>query len=101
MTHSGLHLGGLPMYVGLQLQDGYPPTSLHSLLGPQGDGTQGFTYAGGVGGCGGGARKPQTLDLNQICNKINVIVRGIGSQRVKGFPVCPGLQLQIGLWLIT
>lgn len=69
MTHSGLQLGGLPMYVGLQLQDGDPPMSLHSLFGPQGDGTQGFTYAGGVGGSGGGARKLQILDLNLQQNK--------------------------------
>lgn len=39
-THSGLQLGGAPMWSGRQEQAGTPPTSWHSELGPHGDGTQ-------------------------------------------------------------
>jgi hypothetical protein len=40
------------MKLGKQEHDGDPLISLHSLFGPQGDGTQGFTTTGtsGVGG---------------------------------------------------
>lgn len=37
-THSGLQLGGLPMYVGKQEQTAWPFISRHLLFGPQGDG---------------------------------------------------------------
>jgi len=39
IVHSGLQLGGLPLYVGKQEQDGIPPVSRHSENMPQGDGT--------------------------------------------------------------
>lgn len=42
ITHSGLQFGGFPIKVGKQAQDGLPPISLHSELGPHGVGTQGF-----------------------------------------------------------
>lgn len=41
-THSGLQLGGLPIYVGAQEQTAWSFTSLHWLFGPQGEGRQGF-----------------------------------------------------------
>lgn len=41
-THSGRQPGGLPTYVGKQEHTGCPDTSLHWLLGPQGDGEQTF-----------------------------------------------------------
>ncbi|KAJ4432721.1 hypothetical protein ANN_21358 [Periplaneta americana] len=53
ITHSGRQLGGLPVYVGRQEQEGVPPTSWHCEYGPHGDGTHGFTYCGGNGSRGG------------------------------------------------
>lgn len=47
MVHSGLQLGGEPVYSGRHEHDGVPPLSLHCEYGPQGEGTQGFTGAGG------------------------------------------------------
>lgn len=42
IVHSGLQFGGPPIYVGKQVQTGDWLTSLHSLFGPHGEGTQGF-----------------------------------------------------------
>lgn len=42
-THSGLQLGGLPRNPGTQEHTAWPFIALHWLLGPQGDGLQGFT----------------------------------------------------------
>lgn len=53
-VHSGRQFGGLPMYLGKQEHEGLPPISLHSLFGPQGDGTQGFCGTGCSSGGGGG-----------------------------------------------
>jgi hypothetical protein len=53
MTHSGLQLGGLPMYEGRHEHDGVPPTSRHCELGPHGEGTHGLTYCGGTGDSAG------------------------------------------------
>lgn len=41
MLHSGRQLGGDPIYVGKQEQDGEPLILRHSAFCPQGDGTQG------------------------------------------------------------
>lgn len=41
-THSGLHPGGLPTYSGKQVQTACSLFTRHWLLGPQGDGKQGF-----------------------------------------------------------
>lgn len=46
--HSGRQLGGLPRKVSRQAHDGKFPTSLHIEFGPQGEGSHGLTYAGGV-----------------------------------------------------
>lgn len=45
-THSGLQVGGLPIKPGTQEQTAWPLTSLHWLLGPHGDGLQGFCRIG-------------------------------------------------------
>lgn len=41
--HSGLQLGGEPVYSGKQEQDGEPFISLHWAFGPQGDGMHGLS----------------------------------------------------------
>lgn len=41
-THSGLQVGGLPLYPGTHVQTACPFISLHWLFGPQGDGRQGL-----------------------------------------------------------
>uniref|UniRef100_A0A1A9ZCR5 Uncharacterized protein n=1 Tax=Glossina pallidipes TaxID=7398 RepID=A0A1A9ZCR5_GLOPL len=41
MVHSGLQLGGVPMNECAQEQAGLSPTTLHSELGPHGEGIQG------------------------------------------------------------
>jgi len=45
--HSGLQLGGDPMNSGKQEQDGVSPFTWHCELGPQGDGTHGFSTGSG------------------------------------------------------
>lgn len=45
-THSGRHVGGLPMYPGTQVHTACPLTSLHWLFGPQGEGWHGFVTTG-------------------------------------------------------
>lgn len=40
--HSGLQLGGLPLYSGKQVQTDWSFITLHTLLGPHGDGEHGF-----------------------------------------------------------
>lgn len=44
--HSGRQLGGVPMKPVRHAHDGDPLISLHSELGPQGDGSQGFSNVG-------------------------------------------------------
>lgn len=44
-THSGLHPGGVPIYVGKHEHTPWPLISRHWLFGPQGEGTQGFIGA--------------------------------------------------------
>lgn len=39
LTHSGLQLGGAPMNSGEQEQEGASLTTLHSELGPHGEGS--------------------------------------------------------------
>jgi len=48
MEHSGRQLGGVPMKVAAHEQAAFPFSTLHSELGPQGDGWQGLS--GVVGG---------------------------------------------------
>lgn len=43
VRHSGLQLGGLPVYSGRQVHEGLSPTTRHSEYGPQGDGEHGAT----------------------------------------------------------
>lgn len=43
IEHSGLQLGGVPIYVVKQAQDAWPWMSRHSEKGPQGEGAQRFT----------------------------------------------------------
>lgn len=40
-THSGRHMGGVPVYCGKQEQTPWPFTTRHWLFGPQGDGLHG------------------------------------------------------------
>lgn len=40
-THSGLQLGGIPLYSGRHVQTAWPFTSRHLLFGPHGDGEHG------------------------------------------------------------
>lgn len=47
-VHSGLHEGGVPRYVARHEQTGCLFISLHSLLGPHGDGTQGLLGNWGI-----------------------------------------------------
>lgn len=47
LTHSGLQLGGAPMNSGEQEQEGASLTTLHSELGPHGEGSHGFCGATG------------------------------------------------------
>lgn len=46
VTHSGLQVGGLPMYPTAHEQTAWPLISLHWLFGPQGDGLHGFLGIG-------------------------------------------------------
>lgn len=46
LIHSGLQLGGWPINVDKQVQDGLPLMLRHSELGPQGDGSQGLVGIG-------------------------------------------------------
>lgn len=48
--HSGRHSGGTPSKFDWQEQTGSDPTVLHMLFGPQGEGSQGLTTEGSVGG---------------------------------------------------
>lgn len=45
-THSGLHVGGLPIKPSTQEHTPWPFISLHLLLGPHGDGTHGLVSTG-------------------------------------------------------
>lgn len=45
-THSGRHVGGLPIYPGVHVHTACPLISRHWLFGPQGDGTQGLLIIG-------------------------------------------------------
>lgn len=47
LIHSGRQLGGNPINSGKQEQENEPPATLHIELGPQGDGSQGFTVTAG------------------------------------------------------
>lgn len=53
ITHSGLQFGGVPIYCGKQVHDGYPPCSRHIANDPQGFGIHGFTGSGGFCCIGG------------------------------------------------
>jgi len=48
-THSGLHVGGLPMYPVRHEHTACPFISRHWLFGPQGDGLHGWVTAGTAG----------------------------------------------------
>jgi hypothetical protein len=48
-THSGLHVGGLPMYPVRHEHTACPLVSRHWLFGPQGDGLHGCVTGGTVG----------------------------------------------------
>lgn len=43
-THSGRHIGGVPVYSGRQEQTAWPFTTRHWLLGPQDEGLHGSLY---------------------------------------------------------
>lgn len=105
LIHSGLQLGGAPMYSGKQEQEGLSPDALHWEYGPHGVGWHGFTG----GNVGGGATGTKTFFI-KLCSsgkcsypmllQKSMYLR-IGWHLVKGSPVKPDIQLQIGLWLIT
>lgn len=44
-AHSGRHAGGAPKNPGRQTQAARSPTTLHSLFGPHGDGSQGLNVS--------------------------------------------------------
>lgn len=48
LAHSGLQLGGELINPEIHAQEGDSLTTLHSELGPHGEGWQGFNFAGGV-----------------------------------------------------
>lgn len=48
LIHSGLHMGGTPTKLGKQEHEGESLTTLHSALGPQGDGWHGFIGLSGI-----------------------------------------------------
>jgi len=72
-VHSGRQLGGYPMKVGKHVQIGWLFTFRHWLFGPQGEGEHGFCITGS-------------------CSIIWWHV-------IKAFPVIPGGQWHIGIWL--
>ena len=45
-THSGRQFGGAPVKPAMQEHEGWSPATLHSALGPQGDGRQGSEGVG-------------------------------------------------------
>lgn len=49
LAHSGLQLGGVPMNSGEQEQEGALLMTLHSALGPHGEGSHGFCGTTGSG----------------------------------------------------
>lgn len=48
LIHSGLQFGGEPINSRRQEQDGEAPFTLHTALGPQGEGLHGFMGTGGT-----------------------------------------------------
>lgn len=75
IVHSGRQVGGLPKKLGKQEQDGTPPTSLHSLLGPHGDGIHGFIISCLMGSCKGAKigsfiYAQQQYNINTGCPRI-------------------------------
>lgn len=48
LAHSGLQLGGEPIYPEMHAQEGESLTTLHSEFGPQGEGWHGFNFGGGI-----------------------------------------------------
>jgi hypothetical protein len=49
VVHSGRQLGTLPTKSGKQEQAAWTPITLHSELGPHGEGTHGLASLGGIG----------------------------------------------------
>lgn len=73
VTHSGLHVGGAPLYPKIQEQIACPLISRHWLLGPHGDGLHGFITS--------------------------VSFTGVHSKNA--LPEKPCGQVHIGMWLYT
>lgn len=89
MIHSGLQVGGIPIKPGTQLQTACEFTFLQTLLGPQGDGRQGFFSTG-----------PTSFYL--VYTNTHEIFYNILSTRwqaTKAFPANPGRQEHMGMWL--
>ena len=100
-THSGLHVGGLPIYPGTQEHTAWPLISRHWLLGPHGDGWHGCVTIGSV-------IQKIILKLKKIVNffvffvcfsKTTVPLCCLHS--TNGLPENPGGQLHIGTWFTT
>lgn len=98
ITHSGLQLGGLPRNPGTQEHTAWLFITLHLLLGPQGDGLQGFTCA---------CSKLGTMWFFLFSNfsvKITfflLIIPSIVSQEMKALPAIPAGQEHMGIWFRT
>lgn len=99
--HSGLQLGGAPMYPARQEQTACPFCGRHWLFGPQGDGWQGSW------GCCGNSENNFIVRLSLQFfmpfrkNSHWNIPWGSGLQLEKGSPVSPSGQEQTGIWLTT
>lgn len=78
LTHSGLQVGGLPINPGTQEQTAWPFIALHWLLGPQGDGLQGFLA---------GAAENIFIEEGFSLLVTHKDLRGAGEQRINAFPV--------------
>lgn len=84
ITHSGLQLGGVPIYPMLHSHAAVSPTARHLLFGPHGlqESRHGSIKHG-------------------FSSRSGCWTSSIGWQPLNGSPVSPGLQLHIGEWLNT
>lgn len=71
VTHSGLQVGGAPMYPGTQEQIAWPLFWRHWELGPQGEGWQGLVSTGAEQQKDGVQKSGK-----RTCKKIHTLIRG-------------------------
>lgn len=91
VRHSGLHVGGLPMYPETQEQTACELISLHWLFGPQGDGLHGCVI-------GGGSKNLCLLSIIELRISGSLVILW---HIVKASPLYSAKQVQVGIWFIT